>query len=167
MKKTLKQLFGKWINCLGLAWWDITINYYDAPAEIVRMFGTPDEHMTAAVTLVDWKYGVATIDVNLLAFEPRRKYQVVFAIGIFYLLRHDREDTVRRLIARMFDLTEEVLAFSALSTWAPEQTTGEHHLDPAEILAFCRSLSPFVRLRHDYHPREFTMFVFKEKYLPK
>lgn len=104
---------------------------------------------------------------NLLAFEPRRKYQVVFAIGIFYLLRHDREETVRRLIARMFDLTEEVLAFSALSTWAREQTAGEYHLDPAEILTFCRSLSPFVRLRHDYHPREFTLFVFKEKYLPK
>lgn len=70
MRDTLKALFGQWIDRLGLAWWDITIRYYDAPGEIVERFGDQNgESLIAARTMVLWQYGTATIDVNLTAFE--------------------------------------------------------------------------------------------------
>lgn len=69
MRDTLKTLFGQWIDRLGLAWWEITVNYYSDPAEIVRRFHQDEDRTVAAITLADWQYGIATIDVNLTAFD--------------------------------------------------------------------------------------------------
>lgn len=64
MRDVIKEMFAKWIPRLGLAWWDLTINYYDDPAEIVRIFRDGDDGLVAACVTANWMYAEASIDVN-------------------------------------------------------------------------------------------------------
>lgn len=64
-----KRAFGKWMEPLGLLWWDLTIRYYDEPIEIINRFDWDNDHITVARTLADWRYGTATIDVNVPALK--------------------------------------------------------------------------------------------------
>ena len=40
---------------------------------------------------------------------------------------------------------------------------GEFYTDPLQTLAFCRTLTPWVTLRHDYHSRDFTIYMRKDQ----
>jgi hypothetical protein len=53
------------------------------------------------------------------------------------------------------------LAFNSLSNWANDQEANEFYADPVQVLNFCRELTPWVVLRHDYHPRDFTVYMYK------
>ena len=68
---------------------------------------------------------------------------------------------MRDLVARMFALCREAVAFNSLSTWAPDPEPSEFYADPAETLAFCRTLTTRVTLRHDYHTRDFTVYLYR------
>lgn len=99
---------------------------------------------------------------NILeAAIPEKSVDVVIATGVFYLLGPDAEALSRQLIARTFAIAREAVAFSTLSTWAPYVENGEHHSDPVALLDFCRGLTPHVALRHDYHPRDMTFFLYR------
>ena len=70
---------------------------------------------------------------------------------------------MQRLIAKMFSLCSDAAVFNSLSAWAPDRESGEFYADPAATLDYCRTLTPWVALRHDYHPRDFTVFLFKKQ----
>jgi len=89
------------------------------------------------------------------------KFDCVFASGIF-AHRHTQPDAYMHMqIRAMYDLCGLVLAFNSLSSWAPEQEPGEFYADPLQTLEFCRTLTPWVTLRHDYHPRDFTIYMYR------
>ena len=100
---------------------------------------------------------------NILEEDPGR-FDVVTANGIFYLFgpgtagRRRMED----LIKRLYELADEAVAFSSLSTWAPSQEPHEYYADPLETVRFCRTLTPRVTLRHDYLPHDFTIYIYKD-----
>ena len=104
--------------------------------------------------------GLAVRRLNILHDDPGR-FDVVTANGIFYLLGAQAPDLMRDLVARMFALCREAVAFNSLSTWAPDPEASEFYADPAETLAFCRTLTPRVTLRHDYHTRDFTVYLYR------
>jgi cyclopropane fatty-acyl-phospholipid synthase-like methyltransferase len=85
----------------------------------------------------------------------------VVSSGIFTHRRTVPFEFLKAMVRRMFELSKRGVAFNCLSTWAAEKEAGEFHADPLKVLAFCRALSPRVTLRHDYHPRDFTMYVYK------
>ena len=60
-------------------------------------------------------------------------------------------------------MSNSVVAFNSLSSWANDKEKGEFYADPLEVLKFCKTLSPWVVLRHDYHSRDFTIFIYKER----
>ncbi len=88
------------------------------------------------------------------------------ANGIFYLLGADAEELAQRIIARMFDLCSEAAAFNSLSSWADRPEPDEYHADPVKMVSFCRTLTPWVVLRHDYLPHDFTIFMYKNQQFP-
>ena len=67
------------------------------------------------------------------------------------------------IIEKMFELSTGVIAFNSLSSWAKDPQAKEFYADPATVLHFCRELTPWVVLRHEYHPRDFTVFMYKQK----
>jgi len=88
-------------------------------------------------------------------------HDYVFSSGIFTHRRTAPFGFLQAMVRRMFELSKRAVAFNCLSTWAAGQQGTEFHADPLKVLAFCRSLSERVVLRHDYHPRDFTVYVYK------
>jgi hypothetical protein len=43
------------------------------------------------------------------------------------------------------------------------QEPGEFYADPVEIVRFCRSLTPWVVLRHDYLAHDFTVYLYRDR----
>lgn len=86
---------------------------------------------------------------------------VLTANGIFYLLGEGAEATMREIVQKMFNHAKVAVAFNALSSWRKEKEDSEFYADPIETLRFCSTLTPWVTLRHDYHPGDFTVYMFK------
>lgn len=120
---------------------------------------TPKMIEVASARFTDAKFDVGTIDNS----DETRLYDFVFASGIFYLVENEPFSFMKRTISKMFSLCKKGIAFNSLSSWAEKKTNAEFYASPAETIDFCRSLSPFVVLRHDYHPADFTVYVYKEK----
>ena len=89
-------------------------------------------------------------------------YDVVTANGIFYLLGEQAPELMRRMVTRMFELSQVATAFTTLSSWGRTKDEGEFYSDPMETVEFCRSLTPWVVLRHDYHHRDFCVYLYRE-----
>ena len=88
-------------------------------------------------------------------------FDYVIASGIFYLRQSEPFEFMQRMIARLFESSRMGLAFNSLSAWCNGREAGEFYADPAQTLDFCRTLTPWVALRHDYHPRDFTIFLWR------
>jgi SAM-dependent methyltransferase len=99
---------------------------------------------------------------DILTDPPAEQYDVVNANGIFYLLGPGSEATMRKLVAGMFRLARKAVAFNSLSRWATGQEPAEFYADPAETLAMCRTITPWVALRHDYLAHDFTVYLYRE-----
>lgn len=100
--------------------------------------------------------------VNILQDPLDESFDVVTASGIFYLLGQDHA-LMHHLISRMYELAGSALAFNSLSSWANAQESGELYADPLETLTFCRTLTPWVVLRHDYHSGDFTIYMYRDR----
>jgi RimJ/RimL family protein N-acetyltransferase/SAM-dependent methyltransferase len=100
------------------------------------------------------------LDASVLSGE---RFDYVLASGIFATYLSGSEDFLRRAVARMWQLAERGCAFNSLSTWAPTREAGEYHADPLAVLEYCRSLTPWLALRHDYHPRDFSIYLWREQ----
>ena len=98
---------------------------------------------------------------NILDHSIRERFDLVTANGIFYLLGDEAWPTMQEIVRRMYAVAEHAVAFNSLSSWAEEKEAGEFYADPAEVLQFCRTLTPWVVLRHDYHPGDFTIYMYK------
>lgn len=100
---------------------------------------------------------------NILGEQGEGEYDIVNANGIFYLLGDQAKETMQLIINRIFRLSRKVCAFNSLSSWAPTKEAGEFYADPCETVAYCRTLTSWVVLRHDYHPRDFTIYLYKDQ----
>jgi len=98
--------------------------------------------------------------LNILSDDPGR-FDIVTANGIFYLLGEEASSLMRQLIERMYSFSNEAVAFTSLSRWAPDQEPQEYYADPLDTVAYCRTLAPWVALRHDYHPRDFSIYLYR------
>jgi SAM-dependent methyltransferase len=102
---------------------------------------------------------------NILKWESQESFDIVTANGIFYLIKDDPVVKMHAIIRAMFDKAKIAVAFNSLSAWASDQHEGEFYADPLTTLSFCRELSPWAVLRHDYHSRDFTIYLYKGRNL--
>jgi SAM-dependent methyltransferase len=100
---------------------------------------------------------------NILEASFDGTFDVVTANGIFYLLGEQAWPMMQKIIGRLYELATSAVAFNSLSLWTnkEEQEAGEYYADPIKVVDFCRQLTPRVVLRHDYHPRDFTIYMYK------
>lgn len=99
---------------------------------------------------------------NVLDLDGEAEFDLVFAVGVFYLLGDDAEEIGARIIERMYRLAREAVAFSTLSSLAPDQEEGEFYWGPAELVRVCSNITSRFVLRHEYHPRDMTVFLYKQ-----
>jgi hypothetical protein len=93
--------------------------------------------------------------------EGAQTFDVVLAQGIFYLLDEDPETEMAALIRRMYDLADHALAFTTISAWGNRRDPSEFHADPLRTIALCREMTPRIVLRHDYHPGDFAIYMYR------
>lgn len=103
---------------------------------------------------------------NILDENAEQKFDVVNANGIFYLLGDRAPDLMRSLIRRMFAAAKEAVAFNSLSIRASHHEPGEYYANAMEIFDFCCSLTPWVVVRHDYLPHDFTVYMYRRQENP-
>ncbi len=66
------------------------------------------------------------------------------------------------VMSRMFALCNQGIGLNFLSTYVNFQRAHNYHHDPQQILAFAKTLTQWVTLRHDYPLWEFTVFLYKQ-----
>jgi len=102
---------------------------------------------------------------NILDLENSQtpSHDIVSANGIFYLLGADADALMKRIVTAMFRRCREAVVFNTLSTWAETQEPGEFYSDPISTVAWCRELTPWVTLHHDYLLHDFTIVLRRER----
>jgi SAM-dependent methyltransferase len=71
-------------------------------------------------------------------------------------------DVAKAIIRKAFAAVRIGLSIDFLSTYVNYEVPEMWYFSPEEMFRFGESLTPFVRLRHDYAPRHFTLFLFKD-----
>jgi SAM-dependent methyltransferase len=93
------------------------------------------------------------------------QYDVVIASGVLNSNKGGQNLGYRKkAIKKIFALTSHILAFNMLGGHpAPVGKKGSNvwYSDSLEILEYCMSLTPRVILRANYHPKDFTIIMYK------
>ena len=100
----------------------------------------------------------------LLNSELAVKYDFIFASGIFYYRQHEPVEFLRSTIVSLFGLCRRAVAFNSLSSWAANKDPEEFCADPLLTVEWCRRLTPWVTLRHDYHRGDFTVYLYRDPF---
>ena len=93
----------------------------------------------------------------------REAFDFVIASGIFAKLRGRPVQRMQAAVARMYQIARIGVGVNFLSSFAASRDQGEFHADPSATFAFCLTLTPWAVLRHDYHPRDFTVYLYKAR----
>jgi SAM-dependent methyltransferase len=105
--------------------------------------------------------GTLTGDMDAIVGE----YDYIVASGIFYRRQISAMDFMHQMLGAMYAHCTRGIAFNSLSLWTSSQDAGEFYADPLATLEFSRTLTPWIVLRHDYHLRDFTMYLYRERQL--
>ena len=96
-------------------------------------------------------------------FFSSHKYDYLVASGIFAHRQQKPEVYLEKTITKMFLCARKRIAFSSLSSWIKVKEKNEFYADPSRVMGFCGSITPHVVLRHDYHPVDFTIYMYKNR----
>jgi ubiquinone/menaquinone biosynthesis C-methylase UbiE len=145
------------VGC-GLADFNAWLLEYRPGVEYSGIDITPDMVSTAKSRFMNANIINKTIfDLDL----PHDSFDYLVASGIFFLRKENPKKYMESTIARMYQFARKGIAFNSLSAWAQKKEGDEFYAVPTEVIEFCKSLSPFVVLRHDYHPGDFTVYVYR------
>lgn len=99
------------------------------------------------------------------------KFDYVFCSGIFNIRTTEKAehlDFVKEMIFRFFDLAACGVGINFLSEGALPKSEVEdinegryYYFKPEEIVNFCRFVCGRFIVRHDYHPGDFSLFLYK------
>jgi len=72
------------------------------------------------------------------------------------------DEVVKRAIAQAFDAISIGVSIDLRTNYVNYREADTHYFSPEEMFSFAKSLTPFVKLRHDYLPFDFTLMLYKE-----
>jgi SAM-dependent methyltransferase len=98
---------------------------------------------------------------NILAPAPHWVSDYVLGSGLFTF---GDQELMEHSIRAMFKICKKAVAFNSLSSWADKQDPQEFHADPLAVIQFCKTLTPWVTLRHDYIRHDFTIYMYRKPY---
>ncbi len=109
------------------------------------------------------RYPEHTFQTGDFFAAPEGMFDVVFCSGALNGRGDDPLGERTEKIATLFTHTREVLAFNMAGGASPhnKETGPVFYADSAEILSFCLTLTPKVIFKQHYHPKDFTIIMFK------
>ncbi|MCD1293544.1 class I SAM-dependent methyltransferase [Methanocella sp. CWC-04] len=85
-----------------------------------------------------------------------------FESGMFNLKISDNDAFIKNSLRKMYRLCNKGLAADFLNLSAYNIFGHMHLQDPVRLYDFCRTLSGNVRIRQDYKPTEFCVYIYKD-----
>jgi RimJ/RimL family protein N-acetyltransferase len=117
---------------------------------------TLPEMVAAALTSYpNWHFRTG----DILGSESIWQADYVIGSGLFTF---GDQKLMELTIEAMFKTCNHALAFNSLSSWATQKESGEFYADPLTTVKFCRTLTPWVVLRHDYMQHDFTIYMYRQ-----
>ncbi len=105
-------------------------------------------------------FRVADIEEDTFTDE---RFDLVFVCGVFNNRVEGVEDSMKNVLVKLFDRTEEALALNALSSHSDYKGAELNYTSPEELADFVsKNLTPHFVLRQDYLPGDFTIFLYRE-----
>ena len=93
-----------------------------------------------------------------------QNFDYIVASGIFFFRKDRPAHYLKNTVKKMFNLSKKGIAFNSLSLWNEKLgDVDEYRADPIDILNFCRTLTHSIIFRHDYHPGDFTVYLYHTK----
>ena len=74
----------------------------------------------------------------------------------------NNDEVVKHLTAKAFAAVSTAVSLDLRTNYVSYEEPGLYYYSPEEMFSFAKSLTPFVKLRHDYLPYDFTLTLFKE-----
>lgn len=102
--------------------------------------------------------------MDILENDIDETFDHILICGVFNLKFQGIDDTIKKVLLRLFDKCRHSLAFNALSAHNPKKDFELNYIYPEDIFKFAvTELSPYVSLRHDRMKYDFNLFVYKQK----
>jgi len=97
------------------------------------------------------------------------KFDLIYVSGTLDFKSSGGIDYIKESISKMYSLSRLGVAFNLTSmyTEAKFRNSWTYYADPAEVFIFCKSFCPYVSLRHDYAPNDFTVYLYKNRELER
>ena len=100
---------------------------------------------------------------DILIDDIDDRFDFIFASGILNKHISDNMTYAREIIKKMFDLCSIGTAINMTTDYVDYKEDYLYYYSPEKIFKYCKTLSRYVTLRHDYPLYEFTAYIFKEK----
>lgn len=104
---------------------------------------------------------------DLLNHPLPEKYDVVLASGVINSNVKNNLAYRKQAIKILFQHARQVMAFNMLGSHPQPKTiknSNIYYADSLVILEYCLTLTRRVLLRHHYHPKDFTIFMYPAKH---
>lgn len=95
--------------------------------------------------------------------DVHETYDWVVASGAFSVKNENNKKYLEDSIRAMWDLCKQGVAFNILITGSDITNDDMWFYEPGEVLAFCRSLTPWMNCRMDYLPHDATFHLYREQ----
>lgn len=99
---------------------------------------------------------------DILEERIGEKFDYVFESGILNKRISNNTGYAKKMIARMFELCKSGVALNMMTNYIDYREDYLSYYSPEEMFGFCKGLSKWVVLRHDYPLYEFTMYLYKK-----
>jgi SAM-dependent methyltransferase len=100
--------------------------------------------------------------VNLLDWPTEERWDYVTAFAIHNVVTDGGWEILEAMTRRQFELCKVATHLSLLTTQFQGFDAHIQPWDPARLLALAFSLTPYVSLRHDYLPHDFSITLYRE-----
>ena len=99
---------------------------------------------------------------DILTENVDDNFDYVFASGILNKRISDNIRYTQKIIKKMFDLCNIGVGINMTTDYVDYKEEYLYYHSPEEIFEYCKSLTKYLSLRHDYPLYEFTIYLFKE-----
>jgi len=112
---------------------------------------------------------IEIINADFLYHNFDKTYDYVIASGSFNIEMPDHDSYLKTVINKMYQLANLGVAFNLPSSYSYlvqenyqfESGIKIKYVDPKTTFDYCKSLTPYVTLRHDYFVHDFTIYMYR------
>jgi SAM-dependent methyltransferase len=111
------------------------------------------------------RFPEAHFEVRDISRDPiahRADYAVMCQVFNNKYASVSNDEVVKNALAQAFEAVTEGVSVDLRTDYVNYREEHLHYFSPEEMFEFGKSLTPFVNLRHDYLPFDFTLMLYKK-----